>query len=59
MLLEQNPRVVAINPKFDKLVVALRTAVAEDGVLDKEATAHDDLLDSFRMALKFYKFEGK
>ena len=60
MLLEQDPRVVAINQdKFSKLIVALRTAVAEDGVLDKEATAHDALLDAYRLALKFYKFEGK
>jgi hypothetical protein len=60
MLLEQDPRRIAINPdKFDKLITALRTAVAEDGVLDKEQTSHNDLLDAFRLSLKFYHFEQK
>jgi hypothetical protein len=31
MILEQDPCKIAINPKFDKLVVALRTAVENDG----------------------------
>ena len=38
MILEHEPRKIAINPdKFDKLITALRTAVDNDGVLDKEA----------------------
>jgi hypothetical protein len=45
----------AINPKFTKLVTALHTAVENgEGVLDKEATSHDDLLDAFRMSLVFW-----
>jgi hypothetical protein len=56
MILEQDPCKIAINPKFEKLVVALRTAVENDGTLDKEATSHDDIFDAFRLALKSYNF---
>ena len=45
---------VAIHPKYNKLLVALSTAVATDGVLDKQITAHDDLLDALRLSLKYY-----
>jgi hypothetical protein len=39
MILENDGGRVAINPdKFDKLITALRTAVDNDGTLDKEAT---------------------
>jgi hypothetical protein len=49
---------IAINPdKFDKLITALRTAVDNDGTLDKEATSYNDIFDAFRLALKFYHFE--
>ena len=57
MLLEQDPRKIAINPdKFDKLITALRTAVDNDGTLDKESTSYNDIFDAFRLALKFYHF---
>ena len=37
MILEQEPGKIAINPdRFDKLITALRTAVDNDGILDKE-----------------------
>jgi hypothetical protein len=45
---------VAIHPKYNKLLVALRTAVATEGVLDKQMTAHDDILDALRLSLKYY-----
>src|ERR671930_105586 len=60
MLLEDDRRGggggrIAINPdKFDKLITALRTAVDNDGTLDKEATSYNDIFDAFRLALKFY-----
>jgi hypothetical protein len=45
MILEQDPRKIAINPdKFDKLITALRTAVDND---------------AFRLALKFYHFKER
>ena len=58
MILEQqDPRKIAINPdRFDKLITSLRTAVDNDGTLDKEATSYNDIFDAFRLALKFYSF---
>ncbi|MFL6456436.1 MAG: hypothetical protein ACJ71G_05645 [Nitrososphaeraceae archaeon] len=58
MILEQDPGKIAINPdKFDKLITSLRTAVDNDGTLDKESTSYNDIFDAFRLALKFYRFE--
>ena len=46
---------VAIHSKFGKLITALRTAVENgEGMLDKEATSHNDLFDSFRLSLQFW-----
>jgi hypothetical protein len=43
---------LAIHPVHrHKLIIALRTAQSTDGLLDKTATAHDDLLDAFRLSL--------
>src|ERR671932_623569 len=58
MILEDYRGKIAINPdKFDKLITSLRTAVDNDGVLDKEATSYNDIFDAFRLALKFYHFQ--
>jgi hypothetical protein len=60
MLLEKDGGHIAINPdRFDKLITALRTAVDNDGTLDKEATSYNDIFDAFRLALKFYHFEER
>jgi hypothetical protein len=57
MLLEKDDGKIAINPdRFDKLITALRTAVDNDGTLDKESTSYNDIFDAFRLALKFYHF---
>jgi hypothetical protein len=57
LLLEHDGGRMAINPdRFDKLITALRTAVDNDGVLDKEATSYNDIFDAFRLSLKFYHF---
>jgi hypothetical protein len=41
--------------QHSKLITALRTAVENgEGVLDKEATSHDDLLDAFRLSVQFW-----
>ncbi len=50
---------IIVADKFDKLITSLRTAVDNDGSLDKEATSYDDILDAFRLALKFYQFVEK
>jgi hypothetical protein len=55
-----DPEKIAINPnRFDKLIISLRTAVDNDGTLDKESTSYNDIFDAFRLALKFYDFEAK
>jgi hypothetical protein len=58
MIMENDGGRIAINPdKFDKLITALRTAVDNDGTLDKESTSYDDIFDAFRLALKFYRYK--
>ena len=43
--MEYQNGMVAIHPRFNKLITALRTAVENgEGILDKEATSHDDSL---------------
>ena len=60
MLLEKDGGKIAINPdRCDKLITALRTAVDNDGTLDKESTSYNDIFDAFRLALKFYHFEER
>jgi hypothetical protein len=60
MILERDGGRIAINPgKFDKLITALRTAVDNDGTLDKESTSYNDVFDAFRLALKFYHYEER
>jgi hypothetical protein len=54
LLLEQG--YIAINPAFDKLIASLRTAVAEENILDKESTSYADIFDAYRLALKLYQF---
>jgi hypothetical protein len=54
--MEYNDGSIAIHPdRHGKLITALRTAVENgEGVLDKEATSHDDCLDAFRLSLQFW-----
>jgi hypothetical protein len=59
-ILEQDPEKIAINPdKFDELITSLRTAVDNDGTLDKESTSYNDIFDAFRLALKLYHFQER
>ncbi len=52
MILENEGGRIAINPdRFDKLITSLRTAVDNDGTLDKESTSYKDIFDAFRLAL--------
>ena len=45
-----------LHPSFNKLIVALRTAVEKgDGSLDKDATSHNDVFDAFRLSLMRYR----
>lgn len=40
--------------RFNKLLIGLRTASADEYKLDKEHTSYDDIVDSFRLSLMFY-----
>jgi hypothetical protein len=54
-LLEDPDGLVAIHKdRFTKLIIALRTAVANEYKLDKEQTSYHDILDAFRLSLQFY-----
>jgi hypothetical protein len=53
---EDGSSLIAIHKeRFDKLITALRTAVANEYKLDKTETSFSDLLDAFRLSLVFYK----
>ena len=53
---EDGSSLIAIHKeRFDKLITALRTAVANEYKLDKTETSFSDLLDAFRLSLTFYK----
>jgi hypothetical protein len=59
-LLEFETPLVAINPKMDKLITSLRTAISDDlGKLSKEDTSYHNVLDAFRLALKGIKLVKK
>jgi hypothetical protein len=54
-MLEYCNGIVAIHPGLTKLINALRTVVGNgQGVLDKDATSHNDLFDAFRMSMQFW-----
>jgi hypothetical protein len=40
--------------RFNKLLIGLRTATADEYKLDKQATSYDDIVDSFRLSLMFF-----
>ena len=52
---EDGSSLIAIDPSFNKLLTALRTAVAHEHRLDKTETAFNDVLDGLRLSLQFYK----
>ena len=51
-MLEYQNGMVAIHPRFNKLITALCTAVENGkGMLDEEASSDDDCFDAFRLSL--------
>jgi hypothetical protein len=54
-LVEDKDNLVLIDKRFDKLLTALRTAVAREYKLDKEQTSYHDILDAFRLSLQLYE----
>ena len=52
---EDGSSLIAILPSFNKLLTALRTAVADEYKLQKDQTSFNDVLDALRLSLQFYK----
>ena len=50
-----NKGYLAIPEQFDKLIISLRTAYANEYSLDKEQTSYYDSIDALRLACKMYK----
>ena len=50
-----NKEYLAIPKEFDKLIISLRTAYANEYSLDKEQSSYSDSLDALRLACKMYK----
>ena len=46
---------LAVPKEFDKLIISLRTAWANELSLDKEQTSYSDSIDALRLACKMYK----
>jgi len=46
-----------LTQKYDKLLISLRTAYANELSLDKQQTSYDDLLDGLRLSLNGYNIE--
>ncbi len=54
-MLEYHNGQVDIHPIHDKLITAFKTTVENgEGMLDKEATSHDDPMDAFKISLQFW-----
>lgn len=58
-LVEEKDSLLLIDKRFDKLLTALRTAVAREYKLDKEQTSYHDILDAFRLSLQLYQRSTK
>jgi hypothetical protein len=46
---------LCIPKEYDKLIISLRTAWANEYSLDKEQTSYSDSIDALRLACKMYK----
>ncbi|HJT85420.1 MAG TPA: hypothetical protein VJ697_13150 [Nitrososphaeraceae archaeon] len=58
-LLDDSRQLVAINPRFQKLITSLKSAVFDSrGMLDKTLTPFDDILESFMLLTNFFNFKS-
>ena len=48
---------LCIPKKYDKLVISLRNAWANELSLDKEQTSYSDSIDALRLSCKMYKMK--
>ena len=53
-LIESEDNLIAINPKWTKLIDALRTCTAIEYKVDKQNMMSPDVFDSFRLAARFF-----
>ena len=54
-MMEHQNGLMAIHPRFNKLITALRTAVENgEGSLDKDAISFDIAFDAFHLSLIFW-----
>ena len=51
-----NKEYLVIPEQFDKLIISLRTAYANEYSLDKEQSSYSDSLDALRLSCKMYKW---
>ena len=51
----ETPNLIAINSKFNDLIISLRTAKADNYRLIKSETVFSDVLDAFRLALQYFQ----
>ena len=49
-----NEDYIGIPQQFDKLIVALRSAIVNEYSLDKESSVYNDIFDAARLSLKAY-----
>jgi hypothetical protein len=54
-----NKEYLAIPKDYDKLIISLRTAYANEYSLDKEQTSYDDSLDALRLSCKMYPLKDE
>ena len=54
-----NKEYLAIPKEYDKLIISLRTAYANEYSLDKEQTSYSDSLDALRLACKMYSIKDE
>jgi hypothetical protein len=58
-LLEDSRSLVAINPVFNNLIIGLKSSVVDNrGLLDKQETISDDLVDAFQIMGTFFTFKS-
>jgi len=59
-MLDDPKRIVAINPRFNELIVGLRGAIFDDkGHLDKGSSPNDDIIDAFQILCQFIRYNNK
>ena len=54
-----NKEYLAFSKEYDKLIISLRTAYANEYSLDKEETLYSDSLDALRLSCKMYPIKDE